>query len=213
MASSTGKPPSCRAPAPGREPVRSRRSCHISAARYWSWRARENVELVRSVCSAWGRGDYSSIEWAHPEIEFAIADGPSPGKWTGLAGMAEGWHHRSAGVFHVGVRKVTRFVAYLAKTASACSPTSGCRSSGGDCCQPLLVAAAALIRVIVPRGLYRDTLVSWRRVVPSSLTAESGWPCSFRWPAASGHLPALGSSASSGASDDRGSRCMPNRSA
>ena len=53
--------------------------------------ARENVELVQSVCSAWGRGDYSSIEWAHPEIEFVIADGPSPGKWTGLAGMAEGW--------------------------------------------------------------------------------------------------------------------------
>ena len=120
--------------------------------------ARENVELVQSVCSAWGRGDYSSIEWAHPEIEFVIADGPSPGKWTGLAGMAEGWrtwlgawddfhqeadeyreldgervlvffrgsgrgktsglelaqmHHRSAGVFHVQVRKVTRFVAHL----------------------------------------------------------------------------------------------------
>ena len=124
--------------------------------------ARENVELVQSVCSAWGRGDYSSIEWAHAEIEFVIADDPSPDKWTGLAGMAEGWQHRSAGVFHVGVRKVTRFVAYLAKTASACSPTSGCRSSGGDCCQPLLVAAAALIRVIVPRGLYRDTLVATR---------------------------------------------------
>jgi ketosteroid isomerase-like protein len=53
--------------------------------------ASANVELVRSICSAWERGDYSPVQWAHPEIEFVMADGPSPGKWTGLAGMAEGW--------------------------------------------------------------------------------------------------------------------------
>jgi hypothetical protein len=31
------------------------------------------------------------MKWAHPEIEFVIADGPSPGTWTGLSGMSEGW--------------------------------------------------------------------------------------------------------------------------
>jgi ketosteroid isomerase-like protein len=27
--------------------------------------------------------------WAHPEIEWVMADGPDPGRWTGVAGMAQ----------------------------------------------------------------------------------------------------------------------------
>jgi ketosteroid isomerase-like protein len=48
-----------------------------------------HVHLVRSIFAAWERGDYASAEWAHPEIEYVFADGPSPGSSTGLGGMAE----------------------------------------------------------------------------------------------------------------------------
>jgi ketosteroid isomerase-like protein len=50
-----------------------------------------NPDLVRSIHAAWERGDWSSVEWADPEIEFVFADGPSPGSWTGVSGMREGF--------------------------------------------------------------------------------------------------------------------------
>jgi ketosteroid isomerase-like protein len=49
----------------------------------------ENLDLVRSIHAAWARGDFASVEWAHPEIEFVYPDGPSPGTWRGLTGLAE----------------------------------------------------------------------------------------------------------------------------
>jgi ketosteroid isomerase-like protein len=50
-----------------------------------------NLDLVRSLYTAWERGDYSSTEWAHPEIDFEVVGGPAPGAWTGVEAMVEGW--------------------------------------------------------------------------------------------------------------------------
>jgi ketosteroid isomerase-like protein len=57
--------------------------------------ASANLELVRSIYAAWQRGDYSSVEWADPEIEYVFADGPTPN------------------LLHIRDGKVTRLVIYF----------------------------------------------------------------------------------------------------
>ena len=53
--------------------------------------SQENVEIVRSIYAGWEHGDFSSSDWAHPEIEWVMADGPTATTRTGVAGMNEGW--------------------------------------------------------------------------------------------------------------------------
>ena len=53
--------------------------------------ASANLDLVRSINADWERGDFSGTHWADTEIEFEFRDWPARGKWTGVAGMAEGW--------------------------------------------------------------------------------------------------------------------------
>jgi len=51
-----------------------------------------NLELVRCIYDPWGRGDFRSVGWADPEIEFVLADlGPDGGSWKGVPAMADAW--------------------------------------------------------------------------------------------------------------------------
>jgi len=49
-----------------------------------------NLDLVWAIYADWERGDFSSTEWAHPEIEFVSAGELDPASWIGLADMREG---------------------------------------------------------------------------------------------------------------------------
>jgi ketosteroid isomerase-like protein len=53
--------------------------------------SQDNIEVVRPVYAAWERGDFTSTEWAHPDIEFVSADGFETGSTMGLGAMAQGW--------------------------------------------------------------------------------------------------------------------------
>jgi len=54
----------------------------------------QNLNLVRSIYANWERGDWSHVEWADPEIEYVLADGPEPGSCKGVTAMTETWASR-----------------------------------------------------------------------------------------------------------------------
>ena len=53
--------------------------------------SQENVEFVRSIYSAWERGDFSAAEWAAPRDRVRDRRGPHREPGLGVAGMAEAW--------------------------------------------------------------------------------------------------------------------------
>jgi ketosteroid isomerase-like protein len=50
-----------------------------------------NLELVRSIYAEWERGDWSSVDWADPEIDFEMIGGLIEGRWTGVTEMGRVW--------------------------------------------------------------------------------------------------------------------------
>jgi len=53
-----------------------------------------NVSLVLTIYASWERGDFSSADWAHPEIEYVSDDPLLPlRRTTGVAGMARIWRN------------------------------------------------------------------------------------------------------------------------
>jgi ketosteroid isomerase-like protein len=53
--------------------------------------SRENLELVRSIYERWEQGDWSSVEWADPEIEYSSPGGVDEGLRHGLEEMGRQW--------------------------------------------------------------------------------------------------------------------------
>jgi ketosteroid isomerase-like protein len=50
-----------------------------------------NLDLIKSIYAAWEKGDFSSADWADPEIDFEMRGGLTTGRWTGVEEMAEAW--------------------------------------------------------------------------------------------------------------------------
>jgi ketosteroid isomerase-like protein len=49
-----------------------------------------NVEVVKAIFRDWERGDFTSVDWADPEIEFTIP-GPDRHVHRGIESMARAW--------------------------------------------------------------------------------------------------------------------------
>lgn len=50
-----------------------------------------HLDLIKSIYADWERGDWSSAEWADPEIEFEMVGGLTEGSWKGRAEMGKAW--------------------------------------------------------------------------------------------------------------------------
>ncbi len=52
--------------------------------------SQENVEIVRALFARWREGDYSTTDWADPDIAFVI-NAPGSGTSQGVDAMGESW--------------------------------------------------------------------------------------------------------------------------
>ena len=51
----------------------------------------DNLRLVHSILAKWERGNFAWVEWAHPLIEYDIADEPGSEVGWGVAAMGRKW--------------------------------------------------------------------------------------------------------------------------
>jgi ketosteroid isomerase-like protein len=64
-----------------------------------------NLDLVRSIYADWERGDFDGIDWADPQLEIVVVEGPDPGTFVGHDAARHAWrgflsaweHYRVAG--------------------------------------------------------------------------------------------------------------------
>jgi ketosteroid isomerase-like protein len=87
-----------------------------------------NLELVEAITGPWGKGDYGSADWAHPDIEYVYVDWAGP-PGTGIR-LGDDWRiagatliqlddervlalgSTSAAIFHVSDGRVAKLVIY-----------------------------------------------------------------------------------------------------
>jgi ketosteroid isomerase-like protein len=98
----------------------------------------ENVEIVRSILANWAKGDYSSVDWADPHIEFIA---PLENIETrGLDALGRRWREFLSAWEHfateperfieVGDDRVLVLVRFQARGRASGAPTTG--FSGGQ---------------------------------------------------------------------------------
>jgi hypothetical protein len=52
---------------------------------------RDNLRLVHSILEGWERGNFRWVDWADPQIEYAIVDEPGSQVGRGVAAMGRTW--------------------------------------------------------------------------------------------------------------------------